>query len=131
MWQPRRRCSKEFAIKQLTERKAGEGNRTLVCSLGSCRSTIELHPQRNFRFSIADVRFASREITATKSRRLPPSHRCPEFAPCPKTTRLLQFQADLAQRLRLHRTDWLCCYRRCHRSRFCKVFPRDRNIDRL
>ncbi len=24
---------------------AGEGNRTLVCSLGSCRSTIELHPQ--------------------------------------------------------------------------------------
>src|SRR5207249_7202415 len=33
---------------------AGEGNRTLVCSLGSCRSTIELHPRRNFRFSIAD-----------------------------------------------------------------------------
>jgi hypothetical protein len=25
-------------------RRAGEGNRTLVCSLGSCRSTIELHP---------------------------------------------------------------------------------------
>ena len=24
---------------------AGEGNRTLVCSLGSCRSTIELHPR--------------------------------------------------------------------------------------
>jgi hypothetical protein len=23
---------------------AGEGNRTLVCSLGSCRSAIELHP---------------------------------------------------------------------------------------
>jgi hypothetical protein len=23
---------------------AGEENRTLVCSLGSCRSTIELHP---------------------------------------------------------------------------------------
>src|ERR1700693_5129315 len=23
----------------------GEGNRTLVCSLGSCRSTIELRPQ--------------------------------------------------------------------------------------
>ena len=23
---------------------AGEGNRTLVCSLGSCRSTIELRP---------------------------------------------------------------------------------------
>ncbi len=32
---------------------AGEGNRTLVCSLGSCRSTIELHPRgRSFtRFS--------------------------------------------------------------------------------
>ncbi len=26
-------------------RGAGEGNRTLVCSLGSCRSTIELHPR--------------------------------------------------------------------------------------
>src|SRR5215211_6867595 len=26
--------------------RAGEGNRTLVCSLGSCRSTIELHPRR-------------------------------------------------------------------------------------
>jgi hypothetical protein len=25
---------------------AGEGNRTLVCSLGSCRSTIELRPRR-------------------------------------------------------------------------------------
>jgi hypothetical protein len=25
--------------------KAGEGNRTLVCSLGSYRSTIELHPR--------------------------------------------------------------------------------------
>jgi hypothetical protein len=27
---------------------AGEGNRTLVCSLGSCRSTIELRPQSRF-----------------------------------------------------------------------------------
>jgi hypothetical protein len=27
---------------------AGEGNRTLVCSLGSCRSTIELRPQFPF-----------------------------------------------------------------------------------
>src|SRR3954470_10960663 len=25
---------------------AGEGNRTLVCSLGSCRSTIELRPHQ-------------------------------------------------------------------------------------
>lgn len=39
--------------------KAGEGNRTLVCSLGSYRSTIELHPQRIFRLSIVDLRFAS------------------------------------------------------------------------
>jgi hypothetical protein len=30
--------------KAFSERKAGEGNRTPVCSLGSCRSTIELHP---------------------------------------------------------------------------------------
>ena len=28
-----------------TKRGAGEGNRTPVYSLGSCRSTIELHPQ--------------------------------------------------------------------------------------
>src|SRR5260221_174311 len=27
---------------------AGEGNRTLVCSLGSCRSTIELRPPMRF-----------------------------------------------------------------------------------
>ena len=33
-------------IKEAPEKRAGEGNRTLVCSLGSCRSTIELHPQR-------------------------------------------------------------------------------------
>jgi hypothetical protein len=42
-------------------KRAGEGNRTPVCSLGSCRSTIELHPRRDFRFSIADLRFASRQ----------------------------------------------------------------------
>ncbi len=28
--------------------KAGEGNRTLVCSLEGCRSTIELHPRSVF-----------------------------------------------------------------------------------
>ena len=27
---------------------AGGGNRTLVCSLGSCRSTIELRPRKAF-----------------------------------------------------------------------------------
>jgi hypothetical protein len=32
---------------------AGEGNRTLVCSLGSCRSTIELHPRRPALFTSA------------------------------------------------------------------------------
>jgi hypothetical protein len=42
-------------------KRAGEGNRTPVCSLGSCRSAIELHPRRDFRFSIADVRFATRK----------------------------------------------------------------------
>src|SRR5947208_10248886 len=37
-----------------TREKAGEGNRTPVCSLGSCRSAIELHPRSetfDFRFS--------------------------------------------------------------------------------
>src|SRR5213595_157964 len=36
------------------KRRAGEGNRTPVCSLGSCRSAIELHPRSetfDFRFS--------------------------------------------------------------------------------
>src|SRR5580704_3066765 len=32
----------EYPIKR---QSAGEGNRTPVCSLGSCRSTIELHPR--------------------------------------------------------------------------------------
>jgi hypothetical protein len=30
---------------------AGEGNRTLVCSLGSCRSTIELRPRTGTTYS--------------------------------------------------------------------------------
>src|SRR5881227_4298081 len=29
----------------IKKKSAGEGNRTPVCSLGSCRSTIELHPR--------------------------------------------------------------------------------------
>ena len=42
-------------MKQPTKRSAvligaGEGNRTLVLSLGSFRSTIELHPQSMFYF---------------------------------------------------------------------------------
>jgi hypothetical protein len=40
---------------------AGEGNRTLVCSLGSCRSTIELRPR-------ADL-VASREKSAMNTGR--------------------------------------------------------------
>jgi hypothetical protein len=36
-----------FNVQRSTKAKkqAGEGNRTLVCSLGSYRSTIELHPR--------------------------------------------------------------------------------------
>ena len=50
-------------------KRAGEGNRTLVSSLGSWRSTIELHPRRIFdcRFSIADLQ--ATKIIARKSRR--------------------------------------------------------------
>src|SRR5437762_2844758 len=66
-------------------KRAGEGNRTPVCSLGSCRSTIELHPRKNFRFSIADLRFESRlAITATKSRR---RRLFPSFYPPPAPER--------------------------------------------
>jgi hypothetical protein len=42
---------------------AGEGNRTPVCSLGSCRSAIELHPQRDFGCSMFEVRFASCDLS--------------------------------------------------------------------
>src|SRR5690242_12373701 len=46
------------------EETAGEGNRTLVCSLGSCRSTIELHPRTaepitDFRVIVRPFRVAS------------------------------------------------------------------------
>jgi hypothetical protein len=35
-----------LSINHVGSTGAGEGNRTLVCSLGSCRSTIELHPRQ-------------------------------------------------------------------------------------
>src|SRR5438034_7716983 len=57
MW-PRRRCERRIGTGQDPLQVsadmrctrdamfgAGEGNRTLVCSLGSCRSTIELRPR--------------------------------------------------------------------------------------
>jgi hypothetical protein len=34
---------------------AGEGNRTLVCSLGSCRSTIELRPRKRWGGAFSDL----------------------------------------------------------------------------
>src|SRR4051812_17582054 len=43
---------------------AGEGNRTLVCSLGSCRSAIELHP-RAPRFYIRVERYHCAVIHVT------------------------------------------------------------------
>ena len=33
-------------LAEMKQNGAGEGNRTLVCSLEDCRSTIELRPQR-------------------------------------------------------------------------------------
>ena len=45
---------------------AGEGNRTLVCSLGSCRSTIELRPH------------AQRLITVSSGCQAPPSSQAGE-----------------------------------------------------
>src|SRR6266481_4876660 len=45
----RMRLPRSSGAVRFAERKyragAGEGNRTLVCSLGSCRSAIELRPQ--------------------------------------------------------------------------------------
>ncbi len=48
-------CGASFqrAHRASKSRGAGEGNRTLVCSLGSCRSAIELHPRgRHSTYSI-------------------------------------------------------------------------------
>jgi hypothetical protein len=42
---PRSRDYGATLLFRKVEIKAGEGNRTLVCSLGSCHSTIELHPR--------------------------------------------------------------------------------------
>ena len=49
---------------------AGEGNRTLVCSLGSCRSTIELHPRRPGFYSVQDADAIPRIVEARLSRRV-------------------------------------------------------------
>ena len=45
-----RPAAKPFIKFQLST-GAGEGNRTLVCSLGSCRSTIELRPRSQLRIA--------------------------------------------------------------------------------
>ena len=50
---------------------AGEGNRTLVCSLGSCRSTIELRPpirQLNHKLTLVFIESAWCHFSATSSR---------------------------------------------------------------
>ena len=49
----------DIAILQSWENGAGEGNRTLVVSLGSFCSTIELHPQRPLNAGIRDKRQAA------------------------------------------------------------------------
>ena len=46
---------------------AGEGNRTLVCSLGSCRSTIELRP-RNQELGKAENPHSSQFISGSRRR---------------------------------------------------------------
>src|SRR5262245_2012516 len=49
---------------------AGEGNRTLVCSLGSCRSTIELRPQsRCFLLFWRDLGVTVAKVVTPKWRR--------------------------------------------------------------
>src|ERR1700750_1139385 len=55
---------------------AGEGNRTLVCSLGSCRSTIELHPRRGSATDAvapADARIANGDASPSRTPRVPDS----------------------------------------------------------
>lgn len=64
--------------KQLIIRRAGEGNRTLVSSLGSSCSTIELHPRRR-------RRNYSAELTKNFLLKAPPVSSVPSFH---TTTRL-------------------------------------------
>jgi hypothetical protein len=47
-------CGKTLSYKAFG---AGEGNRTLVCSLGSCRSAIELRPQTIDDISELQIRY--------------------------------------------------------------------------
>src|SRR5580693_5207139 len=78
MLEPQSSSSRDYSLRLLTvcpifrrsvaNLGAGEGNRTLVCSLGSCRSAIELHPQNQllvsvccFRLDVCSTRFIGSE----------------------------------------------------------------------
>ena len=124
------RSKKESLTSRPLAKQAGEGNRTLVCSLGSCRSTIELHPRGDFdfRFSIGDCNRNKRSrrcgsLTATKLHRLPryqrfcrrqDQARCPIDRPSQKTRRLRLFQALSVQHSNY--TDWIVDCHNCRRS---------------
>src|SRR5579872_5477930 len=41
------KCEGTAVLRSVAGSGAGDGNRTHVCSLEGCRSTIELHPQRS------------------------------------------------------------------------------------
>src|SRR5215468_4168927 len=98
------------------KKRAGEGNRTPVCSLGSCRSTIELHPQG--RFSILNFRLP---ITTETNRMFTPkrcSVRCLYLVPyCaahfPLGQRMLERSIVKITAMKLRRLRrWQCSYRR-------------------
>ncbi len=59
---------------------AGEGNRTLVCSLGSCRSAIELHPQATKKIKVSlsllprEIKHLQIDLKAETPRRVRRAH---------------------------------------------------------
>jgi hypothetical protein len=50
-----------FGFVGFIEVGAGRGNRTLVCSLEGCRSTIELHPHRTPQILLRNLALSIRQ----------------------------------------------------------------------
>src|SRR5438874_13705775 len=106
-----------------TKEKAGEGNRTPVCSLGSCRSAIELHP----RSEIFDFRFSKPTIIGS-----PNQFKVYSFRGCrlqPKqivsANRLFTLDATIIA-TKLRRRSLYRCYCRCTLLFWSPVLHRDR-----
>ncbi len=125
-------CSRNYLVTR--GKRAGEGNRTPVCSLGSCRSTIELHPRGELRVYSGEVRNRNycQEITSSSLVPVFLSGAGPGIAPIADLFRMTT-QSHRRSRLQQIRHaevygvgepnchSWYPCARRT-------VFPMDHNI---